>query len=148
MRASLGSGGLAFVWAVVLFGWCVLCCCWLYCCLYRATRKYRPQGKTKATQLRRGGIQTSLTNIDRKQLGMSLKRLVEDVFAGDVCGQFADYCREEPTWGPAVALLDEGGGAGWKLVQQLVACREPASEEAEGASCERLLASPWFDGVE
>ena len=74
----------------------------------------------------------------------SLKRLVEDVFASDVCGQFREYCMEEAAWAPAVALLDEAGGAGWRLVQQLVECRDANSEEAEGASCQRLLTSPWF----
>jgi hypothetical protein len=46
----------------------------------------------------------------------SLKRIVEDLFAGDVA-QFRDYCLPEPEWALAVELLDEqarvgcGGGA-------------------------------------
>ena len=35
----------------------------------------------------------------------------------------------------------------WALLQQLVACREASSEEADGVSCERLLASPWLASV-
>lgn len=75
----------------------------------------------------------------------SLKRLVEDVFDGDVCDAFRSYCEEEAAWAPAVELLDEGGGAGWKVVQMLVECRDASSEESEGASCERALSSAWFD---
>ena len=74
----------------------------------------------------------------------SLKRLVEDVFGCDVCGEFREYCQQETAWAGAVALLDEGGGAGWKLIQSLVSCREPASEEAESVSCAQLLESEWF----
>jgi hypothetical protein len=42
-----------------------------------------------------------------------LKRLVEDVFADDVMGGFRDYCKEEPSWAPAVEFLDEGERGGW-----------------------------------
>ena len=74
----------------------------------------------------------------------SIKRLVEDVFAGDVCGEFRAYCNEEAAWAAGVALLDESNGAGWRIVQQLAECRDATSEGAEGASCQRLLQSPWF----
>ena len=74
----------------------------------------------------------------------TLKRLVEDVFSDDVCGEFRAYCANEAAWAPAVALLDESGGAGWRIVQQLAKCRDASSEEAEGATCQRLLESPWF----
>jgi hypothetical protein len=74
----------------------------------------------------------------------SLKRLVEDVFGGDVCGEFRDYCTQETAWGAAVALLDEGDRSGWTLIQSLVACREAASHEAESVSCAQLLESEWF----
>jgi hypothetical protein len=47
----------------------------------------------------------------------ALKRLVEDVFRDDVVGGLRDYCAEEPSWGAAVALLDEGDRSGWRLLQ-------------------------------
>ena len=74
----------------------------------------------------------------------SLKRLVEDVFAGDVGGEFRTYCLEEPAWQGAVGLLDEADRAGWKLIQSLVECRDASSERCEGVSAAKLLESPWF----
>ena len=73
-----------------------------------------------------------------------LKRLVEDVFEGDVCVGFRRYCEEEPDWAPAVRLLDEGDRAGWRLLQSLVECREASSERARDVSCAKLLESEWF----
>jgi len=75
-----------------------------------------------------------------------LKRLVEDVFSDDVARGFRDYCAEEPGWEVAVALLDEGGGAGWDLLQSLVDCHTPAA--AGSVSAQSLLDSsvwlrPW-----
>ena len=74
----------------------------------------------------------------------SLKRLVEDVFDGDVCEGFRGYCVEEPSWAGAVELLDEADGAGWRVVQALVDCRDASSERCQDVSAERLLESPWF----
>ena len=75
----------------------------------------------------------------------SLKRLVEDVFSGDVCGEFRTYCLEEPAWQGAVGLLDEADKSGWKLIQSLVECRDASSERCEGVSAAQLLESPWFE---
>ena len=72
-----------------------------------------------------------------------LKRLVEDVFSDDVARGFRDYCAEEPGWEAAVALLDEGGGAGWDLLQSLVDCHTPAA--AGSVSAQSLLdSSGWL----
>ena len=73
----------------------------------------------------------------------ALKRLIEDIFGGDVRGEFRDYCAEEPAWAGAVAMLDEDGGAGWELLQQLVDCRR--GELAGSVSAQSLLdSSKWF----
>lgn len=45
------------------------------------------------------------------------------------------YCTNEPEWATATALLDEFGGAGWRLIGDLVSGSQPASE---------LLASPFL----
>lgn len=74
-----------------------------------------------------------------------LKRLVEDVFEGDVTTQFRAYVREEQRWGLACELLDEHEMAGWQLLQQMVDCREPASEAARRVSAQGLLESAWFN---
>ena len=74
----------------------------------------------------------------------SLKRLVEDVFKGDVCGEFRQYCAEEPAWASAVAILDESDRAGWRVIQELVECRDASSAAAENVSARRLLESAWF----
>ena len=75
----------------------------------------------------------------------SLKRLVEDVFVGDVCGEFRAYCLEEPAWQGAVELLDDADRSGWKLIQSLVECRDASSERCEGVSAAKCLESAWFD---
>ena len=75
----------------------------------------------------------------------SLKRLVEDVFSGDVKGAFRSYCAEEAAWAAAVELLDEKEGAGWDVLQRLVDCRDATSEAAKGVSAAELLESPWFE---
>ena len=73
----------------------------------------------------------------------ALKRLIEDIFGGDVRGEFRGYCAEEPAWAGAVAMLDEDGGAGWELLQQLVDCRR--GELAGSVSAQSLLeSSKWF----
>lgn len=73
----------------------------------------------------------------------ALKRLIEDIFGGDVRGEFRDYCAEEPAWAGAVAMLDEDDGAGWELLQQLVDCRR--GELAGSVSAQSLLdSSKWF----
>ena len=73
----------------------------------------------------------------------ALKRLIEDVFGGDVRGAFREYCAEEPAWVGAVAMLDEQDAAGWELLQQLVDCRR--GELAGSVSAQSLLDSnAWF----
>ena len=74
----------------------------------------------------------------------ALKRLVEDVFAGDVCGDFREHCASEPEWAAGVELLDEAGGAGWELIQELVDCRDAKAAAASGVSCASALESRWF----
>ena len=75
----------------------------------------------------------------------SLKRLVEDVFAGDVSNGFRRYCLEEPEWAEAVALLDESNRGGWDLAQILVDCRSPDAEALSNLTALSLLESAWFD---
>ena len=77
----------------------------------------------------------------------TLKRLVEDVFAGDVCGQFRAYCTEEAEWAAAVTWLDEGGGEGWRLIESLVACRDPRDTATAGMTARSLRESSWFAEV-
>ena len=68
-----------WVWLLLMLALlCCLCCCWLYCCLYRKTKKYRPQGKTQNTTLRRNGFQKSLANVERLKLGMSIIEVMKD----------------------------------------------------------------------
>lgn len=75
----------------------------------------------------------------------TLKRLIEDVFDGDVCCAFRDYCSEDAEWAPAVALLDEGEGrAGWRMMQTLVDCRNPNAPSVADVTAQSLLDSPWF----
>ncbi|CAN0379510.1 unnamed protein product, partial [Phaeothamnion confervicola] len=57
----------------------------------------------------------------------AFKRLVEDIYCLDVKGRFRAYCAEEESWTPAVRLLDERDGAGWELIEALVACRQVPS---------------------
>ena len=71
-----------------------------------------------------------------------LKRLVEDVFDGDVAGAFRSYAEQEAGWEEACVLLAEKEGAGWALVQQLVDCRLP--ESAGRITASELLESAWF----
>ena len=72
----------------------------------------------------------------------ALKRLVEDIYEGDM-GQFREYCAAEPAWSGAVEMLDEDEGAGWALLQQLVDCRK--GELAGSVSAQSLLEScAWF----
>jgi len=83
------------------------------------------------------------TGAARSTEQQALKRLIEDVFGGDVRGAFRDYCAEEPAWAGAVAMLDEEGGAGWALLQQLVDCRK--GELAGSVSAQGLLEEcKWF----
>ncbi|KAL1512272.1 hypothetical protein AB1Y20_005534 [Prymnesium parvum] len=74
----------------------------------------------------------------------SLKRLVEDVFDGDVIDQMREYVLQEPKWAMAVELLDEGERSGWEVLQQLIDCRHPASVAARLVSAQALLRSRWF----
>ena len=79
----------------------------------------------------------------------SLKRLIEDVFVGDVCSRFRQYCMEESEWADAVILLDEEEGAGWKLVQSLVDCGlYPSSDAVKPITARSLLTSSWFNSIQ
>ena len=46
------------------------------------------------------------------------------------------FCADEPAWAPAVALLDEGAGAGWAVLAAL-----PAARDTGGMRCWRALRS-------
>jgi hypothetical protein len=77
----------------------------------------------------------------------TLKRLVEDIYKGDLHerpGSFRDYCAEEESWAAAVEVLDEADRAGWALLQSLVACREPNSAAASAVTAQGLLSSAWL----
>ncbi|CAM9812574.1 unnamed protein product, partial [Hapterophycus canaliculatus] len=52
----------------------------------------------------------------------SLKRLLEDIFKGDFKA-FKDYCLTEPSWEPAVEVLDANQGNGWGLATALLQAR-------------------------
>ena len=69
---------------------------------------------------------------------------MEDVFEGDLTGAFRDYVCEEPAWELAAEMLDEKDRAGWELLQQLITCRDAASEQAKCVSALALLESSWF----
>jgi hypothetical protein len=55
------------------------------------------------------------------------------------------FCADEPAWTPAVALLDEGAGAGWAVLAALLAARDTGVHERHA-----LLASAaqWRAAVE
>lgn len=82
----------------------------------------------------------------------TLKRLVEDVYGGDLRGGFREYAAEEPAWAPAVALLDQDDGAGWEAAEYLVGFFRRA--EAAGGrvgrgaflSAEAMLGHRLFQG--
>ena len=79
----------------------------------------------------------------RSQELQALKRLIEDIYEGDVAGAFREYCVAEPAWAGAVEMLDADGGAGWELLQQLVDCRK--GELTNSVSAQGLLDSnAWF----
>mmetsp|Transcript_21816 Transcript_21816/g.34197 ORF Transcript_21816/g.34197 Transcript_21816/m.34197 type:complete len:281 (-) Transcript_21816:1114-1956(-) len=63
--------------------------------------------------------QMSSPNLDQN----SLKKLMEDVFSGDIQGSFRDYCVSEERWVDVVAFLDQENRAGWKLLDNMINCR-------------------------
>eukprot|EP00904_Undaria_pinnatifida_P003714 jgi/Undpi1/13343/HiC_scaffold_8.g03002.m1 len=56
----------------------------------------------------------------------ALKRLLEDIFKGDFKA-FKEYCLTEPSWEPAVDVLDAQRGAGWGLAASLLGARGTAA---------------------
>ena len=67
----------------------------------------------------------------------SVQRLLGEVFGWDV-PQFQRYCQEEPDWHAAVELLSLDGGAGWRLLQQLVEGGGSAAQLADTSPFCRL----------
>eukprot|EP00887_Chlorella_sp_A99_P006053 scaffold22.g6053.t1 len=63
----------------------------------------------------------------------SIQRLLGDVFHYSL-PDFEAYCRDEPDWEEAVALLDDAGRAGWELLAALLGGRAGAGELAAGAA--------------
>lgn len=61
----------------------------------------------------------------------SLKRLVEDIFKGDFKA-FKEYCLTEPSWEPAIEVLDGKRGSGWGLAASLLGARESSSVFGRG----------------
>eukprot|EP00286_Rhodomonas_abbreviata_P011225 CAMPEP_0181332828 /NCGR_PEP_ID=MMETSP1101-20121128/25326_1 /TAXON_ID=46948 /ORGANISM="Rhodomonas abbreviata, Strain Caron Lab Isolate" /LENGTH=521 /DNA_ID=CAMNT_0023442547 /DNA_START=221 /DNA_END=1786 /DNA_ORIENTATION=+ len=60
----------------------------------------------------------------------ALKKLMEDVFDGDVEGAFRSYCAEEEQWADVVAFLDLEERAGWRLLNEMINSK-PAGQEQE-----------------
>ena len=76
----------------------------------------------------------------------ALRRLLQDVFAGDMRAA-REFCAQEDDWADAVALLDEcaGAGDGWGLLADLLEGRD--LEDVLQRSGAFLLAADAPDGV-
>ncbi|CAM9661541.1 unnamed protein product, partial [Laminaria digitata] len=61
----------------------------------------------------------------------ALKRLLEDIFKGDFKA-FKEYCLTEPSWEPAVDVLDAQRGSGWGLAASLLMARGTAASAFGG----------------
>jgi len=58
----------------------------------------------------------------------SLKRLIEDVFGGDIGGGFREYCSAEERWKDVVEFLDQEEGAGWQLLDSMLNCQRRSKQ--------------------
>lgn len=64
----------------------------------------------------------------------AVQRLLGDVFGYSV-EEFRQYCRSEPEWEVAVALLEDREAAGWRLLEYLVEGTASAAELLESPFC-------------
>jgi hypothetical protein len=64
----------------------------------------------------------------------AFQRLLVGIFAFDIT-EFEAYCRAEPDWNAAVAVLDEDEKAGWALLRGMVEGKWTAAELTEAAFC-------------
>ena len=76
---------------------------------------------------------------------LKLKRQVEDLFSLDVAGGFREYADAEPALAPAVALLDRGSRAGWRLIEALIKCKLGWKQQEYRVSAAELVEHEWFN---
>jgi hypothetical protein len=73
-----------------------------------------------------------------------LRRLVDDIFKGDVRIKFRGYCLEDDSWAEAVRFLDADDCAGWDLLQTLLMPGTKSLRSDAIMSARGLLSLPFF----
>ena len=76
----------------------------------------------------------------------TLQRLFGEIFDKDM-SQFREYVEAEEIWTDLVRLLDDQGGAGWKVLETLLLAREKAAENKDTSqifTVRGLLSNPFF----
>jgi len=73
------------------------------------------------------------------------ERQIEDIYEGDVCGQFRDYLASEPAWKRVSAFLD--ANLGWDFLETLLLAREAAASTSDSFSyltAQKMLNHPFL----